>query len=912
MSRNNKSQNAAGHPGAENSPGTPVGTANAPASSGSLETTGAVDSTDSIDIIGMSCANCAATIEKGLQSIEGVSKAGVNLATERASVQYDSHLVTRQKLEERIRELGYDTAPGKPRGGETAGGGDSVEFGLTGMSCVNCAQTIEKSIEALPGIKKVLVNYASEKAYVDLEPSQISTQEIIRAVEQAGYGAFVQKESALGRRKNAPAGSSSQADLAKEKHTRHLGRLSLIAALLSAPMLLGMILSIFSSMFGLGPAHDPAHSETLAAEGASSLLPALVHWLHLPWLQLALATPVQFLIGGRFYRNAWHALKARSAGMDLLVALGTSAAYFYSIYSGFFAPNHTGLYFEASAVVITLVLYGKYLEARAKSKTAGAIRALMDLQAKKARLWRDGVETEIPIEEVQLGDILAVRPGEKVPVDGVIVAGNSSVDESMLTGESLPIEKKEGDHVTGATINLYGAFRLEARAIGEETALARIIRIVEEAQGSKAPIQGLADRISGIFVPAVLTAAAITFAIWYFFLGDFEAGLINAVAVLVIACPCALGLATPTALMVGTGRGATLGILIKNAQALELAGQVNSIIFDKTGTITEGKPEVTGMIAFAPLSQLQLIAIAGGAEQQSEHPLALAIVERAKKESAELPAPSDFQAAPGNGVSCRFLIAQNQGLFSGLLSASGNATENQENASLAFLAGKPQWLQTQGVEFDEKTLKTISEMESAGNNCTAVALNGSPAGIIAIADRIRPTSKEVIRSLQESGIDVYMLTGDNPGSAGSIAQMADIRPENVIAGVLPDRKAGEVKRIKESGKIVAMVGDGINDAPALAQADVGLAMGKGSDIAIESADIALIRNDLEAVLGAIRLSKKTMSKIRQNLFWAFFYNTLGIPFAAAGFLSPVIAGAAMAFSSVSVVTNSLTLRKTRI
>ena len=803
---------------------------------------------ETIEIAGMSCANCASAIEKGLRTIDGVSLASVNFATEKAFVEYDNSVTEDSRLRKKITDLGYEviskTAPSDE---------NTVDLNLTGMSCANCALRIEKTLRGMEGVNEASVNFAAEKAHIIFQPSVTAPEFMVKAVEKAGYGASI-----IISRDN-PAGEDE-----KTRHTKKLGRMSLISAFLSGPLVLGMVFAMLP-----GDLFVPA-----------------AHFLHNPVLQFLLATPVQFIIGAKFYRNAWHGLKAGSAGMDLLVAIGTSAAYFFSIYTGFLVKDvhMPELYFEASAVVITLVLFGKYLEAVAKSRTSDAIKKLIGLQAKTAHVIRDGKETEIPVEQVILNDQIAVYPGEKIPVDGIVLEGNSSVDESMLTGESLPVEKKLNDTVAGATINQYGTFKMKASAIGKDTMLSQIIKIVEEAQGSKAPIQGLADRVAGVFVPGVVTISVITFSVWFFGFGNFTAGLINAVAVLVIACPCALGLATPTALMVGTGRGASNGILIKNAEALELAGKINAVILDKTGTITQGKPDLSDIIRTGEYGEDEILRFASIAEKRSEHPLAKSIVRAAEEKSMNIPEPETFQAVPGNGVIAGW---------------------SEKNSSMNVMVGKIDWLKEMNINVSSLESK-ISELEHQGKSAMAVTVNGLPAGIVALSDVIKSDSKEAISELKKMGIIIYMITGDNRGSAEYIAEQAGI--DHVIAGVLPGKKAEEVEKLQKKGFTVAMVGDGINDAPALAGADVGMAIGTGTDIAMESADITLVHGNLPAIVRAIRLSKKTMSKIRQNLFWAFFYNIIGIPFAAAGFLSPVIAGAAMAMSSVSVVSNSLSLR----
>jgi len=611
-----------------------------------------------------------------------------------------------------------------------------------------------------------------------------------------------------------------------------------------------------------------------------------VPFLHNEYFQLVIATPVQFIIGLRFYRNAYHAIKARSANMDVLIAMGTSAAYFLSVYNAFFAhPVEMGmmkeLYFEASSTIITLILLGKYLEAVAKGKTSEAIKKLMGLQAKTARVVRNGVEEDIPVEEVQVGDIIVVRPGEKIPVDGRIIEGNSSVDESMLTGESLPVEKKVGDFVTGATINKFGTFKFEATKVGKDTVLSQIIKMVEDAQGSKAPIQKIADRVSGIFVPAVIGIAVVTFAAWYLATGELNSAIVNAVSVLVIACPCALGLATPTAIMVGTGKGAEKGILIKGGEHLEMAYKLNSVVLDKTRTITKGKPEVTDIIPLRSMEKNEIVKLSAVAEKASEHPLGVAIYEKGKSEFGAIPDPAKFEAIPGRGVAAVF---------------------DDKNIYI----GTRKLMKEKGLDIS-KIESDIAKLEDEGKTAMLMAVDDRVEAILAVADTVKEHSGEAIEQLLKMGIDVYMITGDNERTAKAIAKQVGIT--NVLAEVLPENKAEEVEKLKKQGRIVGMVGDGINDAPALATADIGMAIGTGTDVAMEAADITLMRGNLRAIPTAIKLSRRTMRKIKQNLFWAFIYNIIGIPFAAFGLLSPIIAGAAMAFSSVSVVTNSLSLKR---
>jgi len=794
------------------------------------------------NVFGMSCAACAARIEKGLSRLDGVKSASVNLATEKAVVTYDDSIVDDSRIEETISGLGYKAV--KEEQGEA-----TVTLNIGGMSCASCAARIEKKFSRMDGVSEARVNLATERATVRYNPGKVRVPDMIAAVESIGYTAAV-AESSYDREREQ-----------REMEIKNLRNTFVISAVLTAPLLLGMILW----MAGLrGP---------------------VVAFLHNQWLQFALTTPVQFIIGARFYRNAWKALKSVSANMDVLIAMGTSAAYFFSLYNAFFREAGSGmmheLYFESSAVIITLILLGKYLEAVAKGKTSEAIRKLMGLQARTARVLRDGQETDIPVEEVQAGDIIVVRPGEKVPVDGVIVEGTSSVDESMLTGESLPVEKKPGDTVIGATINRFGSFRFRATRVGRDTVLSQIIRMVEEAQGSKAPIQKLADKVAGIFVPAVIGIATLTFIIWLLVTGDTGRALISAVSVLVIACPCALGLATPTAIMVGTGKGAEKGILIKGGEYLETAYRINTVVLDKTGTVTRGMPEVTDIIPIAGLSRRDVLKFAATAEKRSEHPLGIAIYEQGKRELGSIDDPDDFEAITGMGVRAKI----------------GEKEVHVGTRRLMTGLG----LDVSGIE------DTVTRLEDEGKTAMILSVNGRAEGVIAVADTIKESSPKAIEMLKKMGIGVYMMTGDNERTARAIARQAGI--EHVLAKVLPENKAREVERLKSEGCVVAMVGDGINDAPALATADIGMAMGNGTDVAMEAAGITLMRGDLTSIPDAIRLSRKTMTKIRQNLFWAFIYNIIGIPVAALGLLNPMIAGAAMAFSSVSVVTNSLSLKR---
>ncbi|MDP4118081.1 MAG: heavy metal translocating P-type ATPase, partial [Bacillota bacterium] len=698
--------------------------------------------------------------------------------------------------------------------------------------------------------KTAAVNLATNKAAVTYDASQIKLSEIIKTIEGIGYGAQKAEEESRDLEKEQ-----------REKEIKSLRRTLIFSVILSSPLMIAMILA---------------------------LIKIDIPFLHNEYFQLAIATPVQFYIGFRFYRNAYHSLKSKSANMDVLVAMGTSAAYFFSLYNVFFEKIQPGmlmknLYFEASAVIITLVLLGKYLEAVAKGKTSEAIKKLIGLKAKTAKVERNGKEMDIPVDEVEKADIIIVRPGEKIPVDGVITEGNSSVDESMLTGESLPVEKNVGETVIGATINKFGTFKFKATKVGKETALAQIIKMVEDAQGSKAPIQKIADRVSGVFVPVIIGIAALTFVVWFFVVNkgaDVNSAIINAVSVLVIACPCALGLATPTAIMVGTGLGAENGILFKGGEYLETAYKINAVVLDKTGTITNGKPDVTDIITYTDMSKKDILRIAAVAEKKSEHPLGVAIYEYAKAKLGSVSDPENFEAIPGKGVA---------------------AALDGHN----ILVGTRKLMAEKNIDIG-KVEAEIEKLEDQGKTAMIVSVDENIAAVIAVADTLKDSSREAIEELGRMGIDVYMITGDNKRTAEAIAKQVGI--ENVIAEVLPEHKAEEINRLKGAGKIVAMVGDGINDAPALAMANIGMAIGTGTDIAIEAADVTLMSGSLKTIPSAIKLSRKTMNKIKMNLFWAFIYNIIGVPFAAFGFLNPIIAGAAMALSSVSVVSNSLSLK----
>ncbi|EKN63497.1 heavy metal translocating P-type ATPase [Schinkia azotoformans] len=793
-------------------------------------------------ITGMTCAACATRIEKGLKKMNGVEDANVNLALEKAMVKFDSTVMTPSDIQKKVRDLGYDIVTEKK------------ELVITGMTCAACATRIEKGINKMDGVLEANVNLALEKASVVFNPSIIATNDLIQKVEALGYGAIIKSDD----------NENDATDHRQKEIEKQQGKF-IFSAILSLPLLWAMVGHFSFTSFIYVP-------------------DAFMN----PWVQMALATPVQFFIGKQFYVGAYKALKNKSANMDVLVALGTSAAYFYSVYLAIQTlgsnAHSVGLYFETSAVLITLIILGKLFEAKAKGRSSEAIKKLMGLQAKNATVLRNGEELIIPLEEVTSGDILLVKPGEKIPVDGEIIEGSSALDESMITGESVPIDKTVGDTVIGATINKNGFLKIKATKVGKETALSQIIKIVEEAQGSKAPIQRLADSISGIFVPIVVGIAVITFLVWYFWVdpGNFAEALENLIAVLVIACPCALGLATPTSIMAGSGRSAEYGILFKGGEHLEMTHQINTVVLDKTGTITNGTPVLTDVIT--DRNEEEFLSLVGSAEKQSEHPLAQAIVEGIKERSIHLKDVMDFEAIPGYGIK-----------------ANVNGKE--------VLVGTRRLMKKYNIAIDH-VIEKMESLEKQGKTAMLAAVDGTYAGLVAVADTIKETSTSAIKRMKDMGLEVIMITGDNKQTASAIAKQAGV--DHVIAEVLPEGKVEEVKKLQQQGKKVAMVGDGINDAPALATADIGMAIGTGTDVAMEAADITLIRGDLNSIPDSILMSHKTMKNIKQNLFWALAYNTIGIPIAAVGFLAPWLAGAAMAFSSVSVVLNALRLQKVKL
>ncbi len=810
-----------------------------------------------LSIRGMTCAACAQRIEKTVRKLNGIGQANVNLASEKLFVEYDESVLPLSAIQEAVTKIGYEVVEKKQHTDVTIPIGD--------MTCAACAQRVEKAIRKLNGVASVSVNFATEKATVSYDPQQVRLSAIREAIEKAGYKALEIKKTA----------ASDEDRARKQKEIRTLWSKFIVSAVFSLPLLyIAMVpmITIVKLPFpgGLDPMQYP-------------LIYALV--------ELLLVLPV-IGVGYKFYTVGFKALIQRSPNMDSLIAIGTTAAVLYSIYNvwqiatgGFGAVE--SLYFETAGVIITLILLGKSLEAVSKGRTSEAIKKLMGLAPKTAIIIENGEEKEIPIDEVEVGDVIVVKPGAKIPVDGTVLEGHTAIDESMLTGESMPVDKKAGDTVYAASLNTNGTIQFRAEKVGSDTALAQIIKLVEDAQGSKAPIAQMADIVSGYFVPIVCVIAVLAGIVWYFGVRDLEFALTIFISVLVIACPCALGLATPTAIMVGTGKGAENGILIKGGEALETAHKINTIVFDKTGTITEGKPTVTDVLPAGGMVADDLYQLAASAEKGSEHPLGAAIVLGAQEKGLPFLAVEGFEALTGRGIEARI---------------SGQTV----------LAGNRKLMNERSVSLSE--LEAASDrLAEEGKTPMYVALDGKIAGIIAVADVVKQSSRAAIESLHKMGIQVAMITGDNKKTAAAIARQVGI--DRVLAEVLPQDKSNEVKKLQNEGHKVAMVGDGINDAPALAQADIGIAIGSGTDVAMESADIVLMRSDLMDVPTAIHLSKRTIRNIKQNLFWAFGYNVIGIPIAAGvlyllggPLLNPIFAAAAMSLSSVSVLTNALRLK----
>lgn len=805
-----------------------------------------------IPVTGMSCAACAARIQDTLSSINGVRGANVNFAAEKATVEYDPLKVSVDDFIDAIKDQGYGATVAKQT------------LPIKGMTCAACAARVKEALGSLEGVLAADVNFATESATVEYIPSQVGVREFKRAVKDAGYEVVTAAEGEDVVEKERRE---------REAAYRKLKRKLFIGAALTVPV----FILVFWEKLGLD---------------ALFTIPRQTSF----FVQFFLETPVQFWVGWQFYTGAVAAARHRTSNMNTLIAVGTSAAYIYSITATFFPSvfevkgYEAHVYFDTAAAIIVLILLGRVLEARARGHTSEAIKKLIGLQAKTARVLREDREMDVPIEDVEVGDIIVVRPGEKIPVDGVLIEGYSSVDESMITGESIPVERSAGDTVIGATINKTGSFKFEASKVGRDTMLAQIINMVQEAQGTKPPIARLADLIAAYFVPTVVGIATLTFLVWFFF-GPEPAltyALLNFIAVLIIACPCALGLATPTSIMVGTGKGAENGILIRGGESLETAHKINAIVFDKTGTLTKGEPAVTDVVSNGGIAEKEILFYAASSEKGSEHPLGEAIVRKAEEEGVALESAKEFSAVPGHGIKSR---------------VNGKSV----------LLGNEALMRDEGVNL-EGLVEKAAEMALEGKTPMFVAVDGTAAGIIAVADTLKEGSKEAVESLQNIGIEVVMLTGDNRRTGEAIARTVGIK--RVLAEVLPDQKAEEVKKLQAEGKVVAMVGDGINDAPALAQADVGIAIGTGTDVAMEASDITLIKGELGGVVTAIKLSKATLRNIKQNLFWAFAYNTILIPVAAGVLypiwgilLSPIFAAFAMGMSSVTVVTNALRLRK---
>jgi Cu+-exporting ATPase len=786
----------------------------------------------------MTCINCAKTIEKALKKLSGVTQATVNLAAEKAIIDYNPTIVNQKTIEATIVDTGYQVIH------------DKVSIQVGGMTCINCAKTIEKALQPKEGIYSATVNFAAERVIVEYNSNQISLPAIKKSIVDTGYEVIEQQEGTV----------EDAEDKARKHHIRHLKVRLSTSAIITLPILLMMWFPV------------------LPMEQTKIIL-------------FFLATPVQFIVGWTFYVGAYKGLRNKTANMDTLIAMGTSTAWIYSTVITFFPAvfPDSAVFFDTSVMIMTFILAGKLLDSIAKGRTSEAIRKIMGLQAKTARVIREGVEVELPVEEVQVGEIIVVRPGEKISVDGTVVEGYSAVDEKVITGESIPVEKRKGDQVIGATINKTGTFKFEATKVGKDTALAQIINLVEDALTSKAPVQRLADIAAGYFVPVIIFTATLSAFAWYLLFGaTYIFSLTVFIAVLIVACPCALGLATPTAIMVGVGKGAENGILIKSGEALETAHKLRAVVFDKTGTLTKGEPEVTDIETDTKFTQDQLLQYAAVAEKNSEHPLGEAILKLAKTRGFKSEDPDEFNSIPGEGVEVKYQGSK-------------------------VLLGNRKLMETNNIRIGKLEMK-MTEFEAQGKTTMLMAVDDKAVGLIAVADTLKEHSKEAVSAIKAMGLEVIILTGDNKTTAQAIATQVDI--DRVISEVLPGDKASEIKRLQSEGKVVAMVGDGINDAPALAQANIGIAVGTGTDVAVETGDIVLIKNDLRDVVIAIQLSRATMRKIRQNLFWAFFYNIILVPLAAGVFypilhvlFDPVYASVAMASSSVTVVSNASLLRR---
>ena len=813
------------------------------------------------NVTGMTCSACSAAVSRAVNKLDGVNTADVNLATETLRVSYDESKLDFHAIQAAVERAGYGLV--EPQALKRA------ELGVDGMTCASCSSAVERALKKLDGVEEPSVNLATNRAAFSYDPTKVKLAQVREAITKAGYTPL-----------DLASEDTRDAEQEKREKALRLMRLRLIVAIVfAAPILYIAMAHMFPTLGVPLPAFMNPH----------------VFPLTFALVQLVLTIPV-LIAGGRFFRVGFKTLLKGSPNMDTLVAIGTGSAFLYGVYATvliylgqFGFAQH--LYFESAAVVITLVMLGKYLEAVSKSKTSEAIKKLMNLKPKTAVVVKDGVELTVSLDEVAVGDVVLVRPGAAIPVDGIVADGASTVDESMLTGESLPVEKQPGSPVTGGSINGEGLLRFTVTRVGEDTALSKIIHLVEEAQGRKAPIAKLADVISGYFVPAVLGIAVLSAVVWALVGKDFNFVLNIFVTVLVIACPCALGLATPTAIMVGTGKGAELGVLIKGGEALETTHSINAVVLDKTGTITQGKPELTDIVRYSGDDEASVLALSASAERGSEHPIARAIVSAAQEKNLSLAEPEQFRAIPGRGIEA---------------TVSGHH----------ILAGSAKLLREHNVDLSRSISDAVA-LSNAGKTLMYIAKDDALYALMAAADAVKPTSRRAIEQLKSLGIEVYMLTGDNASTASAVA--ASVGIEHVLSDVLPDGKASEVQKLQSQGKRVAMVGDGINDAPALVQADVGMAIGTGTDVAVESADVVLMRGDLSAVSAAIALSRATIRNIRQNLFWAFAYNVVGIPFAAGVFfafggplLTPVFAGAAMALSSVSVVSNALRLKRFRL